>query len=510
MALNTETADHSVITRSFPGLGEAEKRVLCYAAAMGMEFDWSVLEVATEVGEEPLAESLERLVHMGILKELDWGDTYAFVQVVTLAQAYREVSSSRLRILHRKIAEAYEKLHPDPTPDVIPKMARHFHLGGIHAKSFLFNRYAATLSMNAFAPDVALQYLERALEDLAAIPGEHLLEEADLLKEIGEQYSAMGDNTHAAEFYGKSLRKIPGEEVTLRGLILLSLADAAREMDDNVVMRKYCGEAIRLLEKVGHKRGLAMAHRTLARVAYKEGQVELGKKEIELTLGLLDPEKDAKDVGGCYIEFGNVLSSMPTPEDRARALEYYNKAIRILESLHDYKELARAHHNLATCLATSQPREALNELMEARKCTEISKDRRFMGWILFNSVEMHLALGEDEEAAQNNAEAKRILSKYNDPTGMQHIAFNDGIIAQKRKAYEEAERAYLDSLRRAEGLGYPPVVVEVLIYLAGLYLDLEKKDEALKAMSRIRDIGEDMIDPVNLPPYEDIKKRLGT
>jgi tetratricopeptide (TPR) repeat protein len=491
------------------GIGETEKRILSYAAAMGKEFDWSVLLTSVEMDEEPLAESLERLVHRGILKELNWGDSYAFTRVDTFVRAYREVSSSRLRVIHKKIAMAYEKLNPNPSPDIIPEMGRHFYLGGVHEKSLLYNRYAARAAVNAFSPEVAIFYLERARENLEAMPGDHRLEEADVLKEIGEQYSSTGDATKADEYYGQSLRKLPEEEVTLRALVLLSRADAARQIDDLGLLRKYCEEAIRLLEKVGHRKGLALAHRALGAAAYKKGQFEVGWKETEATLSYLDPEMDAQDVAGCYNAFGNLLSSRPSSEDQTKAIEYYRKAIQILEPLHDYARLGSVHNNIAVALGIFSPREALNELMEARACAEKTRNKRFMGWILFNSVEIHLALGEEMEAAMNNQEARRILSRYNDPSGMQHVAFNDGILAHHRKAFADSEKSYLESLKRAEDIGYSSLIAETLIYLAMMYADWGKKDDALRMLSRIREMGEDKVQPSNLPYYQEIKKRLG-
>jgi tetratricopeptide (TPR) repeat protein len=483
--------------------------VLSYAAVIGMEFDWSVLVTATEMEEEPLAEALERLVHRGILKELNSGDTYAFVRVVTLAQAYRDISSSRVRLIHKKTAAAYEKLHPEPTPDVIPEMGRHFHLGGVHDKSLLYNRYAAMLAMNSFSPDAAIHHLERAREDLSALPGDHRVEEAEVLKEIGEQYGAMGDAARADEFYGESLKKLPEEEVALRGLILLSRADAARETDKLGLVHQYCEEAIRLLEKVGHRKGLALAHRNLGRAAFKEELYEVARREIEKAIGLLDPEKDAKDMAHCYMAFANVLLRMPEPADQAKAIEFYKKAIQTLEQLRDYRELARVHNNIAIAMGFSQPRETLKELTEARNFAEKAKDKRLLGWALFNSVEFHLALGEEKEAAQKNAEARQVLSKINDLIGMQQVALNAGILAQRRKDYEEAEKAYLESIMRAESLDYPLDVVEALMHLATMYADWGKKAEAITAVSRIKKIGEDKFNPMNRPSYDALKKQLG-
>jgi tetratricopeptide (TPR) repeat protein len=509
MAYSIETASSTTSGSPFAGLGDEEKRVLYYAASMGKEFDWSVLITAIEMDEEPLAESLERLVHRGILKELNWGDSYAFVQVVTLAQAYGDISSSRLRVIHKKIGEAYEKLHPEPTPDIIPEMGRQFHLGRVHEKSLLYNRYAATLATAAFSPDIALHHLERAREDLLALPGDHKLEEADILKEIGELYDAIGDDTRADEFYGESIRKLPEGEVTTRALLLLLRAEANHEMSKLELTRQYCEEAVRLLEKVGHRKGLAMAHFILGRAGYTEGKFVEAKRETETALGLFDPEKDVKEIARCYTNLGNIGASVNEPMELERAIESYRKAIRILEKSQDYRQLAKAHNNLAVTIEDVQPREALTEILEARTYAAKCKDERFVGWILFNSVEINLMLGDEAEASRCNAEARRILSKFNDPIGLQQVALNDGMLAQYRGSFEESEKAYTDALRQAEHLGYAIDVVEVLVHLGSMYVDWGKRDEALKVVSRIVEVGEDKFNPTKRPLYDDLRKRLG-
>jgi tetratricopeptide (TPR) repeat protein len=485
-----------------------ERNVLLHASVLGKSFRFHSLFQAAGGDEEKIAAIVDSLVMQGTLKELG-NETYEFANERLWRDVYNSMTESRRRILHRKAAEAYERLYPDPPPDIIPTMGRHFYLGEIHDKSLLYNRYAATLAMNAFSPDAAIIYLEIALEELAALPGDHMVEEADVLKEIGDQHYAMGDAARADEFYGKSLGKLPEGELTLRALLILSRAEAAVETDKLGLTHQYCAEAMQLLERLWHKKGLALAHLTLSRAAFKEGQLDVGRREIEATLGFLDPEKDAREVAHCYIEFGKVYSIMPEPTSQARAIEYYKKAIRLLEPLHDYKELARAHVDLALSVRISDPREALKELMETRKFAEKCKDKKALGWALFNSVEILLSLGREKDAADNNAEARRVLSTLNDPLSLQQVGLNDGILAQHRGSYEESEKAYLDSLKRADELGYPQVIAEVLLNLTRMYVAWGKKDSAIKTVARLEKVGKEKIDPSDRASYEALKRKLG-
>jgi tetratricopeptide (TPR) repeat protein len=509
--MNMQVAEDQFQSLSTPiaSLGETDRRILSYAAAMGKEFDFSILFAAVGMEEEKLAEVLEDLVHRGVLKEYPGGDVYAFARQDMMVQAYLSISSSRMRVIHRKVAETYEKLNPEPGPEVIPEMGRHFHLGQMPEKSLLYNRYAAFLATRAFSPDVAIQYLERVLEDLHALSGDHRVEEADVLKEIGDACLTMGDFQRADGFYERSLAKIPQEETTLRALVLLSRADATREMDQLKLTQKYCGEAVQLLQGSGHRKGLAIAHRILGRTACEKGEFELARTEIELTLSLFDPEKDTWDIARCYIDLGNAHSGLDNRTDRDLAIEYFRKAIKALEPFHDYQELSRVHNCLAVDLGPDKPREAIQELKEARACAERGKDMHLLGWSYFNGIEYLLAVGDYEQAVHDNEEARRILSKLNDPMGMQQIAMNQGILAHYHKSYEEAEKAYNESLRQAGDLGYSSEMAELHIRLCNLYMDWGRPEEAKKELASAGAVGTDKLIPQVIRMFEALKRRLG-
>jgi tetratricopeptide (TPR) repeat protein len=510
MAPSPDETPSSQPSQNLASLPDVERRVLSYSATIGKEFEFSILAGAIDIEEERLAEVLEDLVHKGILREVKGGDGYSFTREETLNNAYRDISSSRVRVIHRKVAEAFERLNPDPSPEIIPQMGRHFHIGQLYDKSVLYNWHSARQAMKAFSPDVAIHYLEWVCEDLSHLPDQHRVEESDALKDLGDQFRALGDALRADEYYGKSLEKLPKEEVTLRALILLSRAEAAREMDKLGQTRQYCEEAIKLLEGSGQKKGLAMAHRSLGRAAFKEGKFDLGRRELDTALGLLDPEKDRRDVARCCIDLGNIYSDSRDPSDQDKGRDYYHKAIPILEALQDYRELFRVHNNLAITLGNDHPREALEQLREARDYAEKAKDRRSLGWALFNSVEFHLELGEEFAASQNNEEARRLLSSLNDPLAKQQITLNAGIIAYHRKAYEVGEREFKNAMKQSEDLGYPHDVAEVRMRLAMLYADWGKKEDLERELSWLDKEGKDRLVPRILSMYEEFKKRLDT
>src|SRR5271166_5935012 len=113
--------------RPSPGdLSAEEHRILAYASAIGSEFDFHLLVAAMSANEEELAEHLEALVHQGVLVERSGGDRFAFTEEEFRARLYRSLTESRLRVLHRKIAEALESIRPGPPPELYGDLGRHY------------------------------------------------------------------------------------------------------------------------------------------------------------------------------------------------------------------------------------------------------------------------------------------------------------------------------------------------------------------------------------------------
>ncbi len=109
------TGDRPPGEGSNPPLSPEQHRILAYASAIGSEFDFALLLGAMGLDEEVLAEEIERLVHLKILSERAGGERFAFAEEEFRARIYRSLTESRLRVLHRKIAEVLERMYPHPT-----------------------------------------------------------------------------------------------------------------------------------------------------------------------------------------------------------------------------------------------------------------------------------------------------------------------------------------------------------------------------------------------------------
>jgi tetratricopeptide (TPR) repeat protein len=492
-----------------PPLSPAEMRALSYGSAIGHEFDFPLLAAAAGVPEERLAEMLERLTQVGLLRERPGGDRFVFVHDEQRARVYQMLTASRLRVLHRHIAEAMERLYPDPPPEVIPELGRHFFLGRVPEKSYQYNRRAADLAQQNGRPEEAAHHLERARLDVRALEGEHSTEEAEIAESLGHIYFSTGDVETADRLYSEGLERAGTASPRQRARLLLGRAEVARELLNGSVARARAREAIDLFEGLGDPVGIASAHRLLGRIAFHQGAYREALDEAILALDLLQRFNDPRTLGRLCIDIGNAFA-MLGPTVQEEGVEWYRRAIARLSEAGDWTEVARAHLNLASLVGQVRPVEGLEELAVGREFAERAHEPRWVAWSLAMGVEFRLRLGEVEEAERDNQHAKRLLDRAQDVLGLQQVLANGGQIAEKRGQWEEAERAYLGALARAEEVGLTAEAAQANFCLARLRFKTRDLAGAREAYGKAHAARFAELNPPYAKSFEDLGRQIAS
>lgn len=463
-------------------------RTLAYASALGREFDFQLLVEAMGVDEEPLAERLEELTHRGVLRERVGGDRFTFVQEELRARVYQSLTVSRLRVLHRKIGEAIERTHPDPPPEWLPELGRHYFLGKVPAKSFEYNRRAAERATAGDDPAAAIQHFERARLDLDALPGGPVGEAAALDERLGDLHFGLGDYAASDQYYTRALAAVEEGDPRLKARLVLARAEIARQSLDHEAATRGATEGLALSESAGDAVGVATARRILSRVAFYRGDYPRALDEAMGAHEALRSTHDLRAMGRLAIDIGNVFSSLG-PEYHDLGVEWYGKAIQRLTEVGDWFEASRAHHNLAVLYGESQPQQGLEELARARGDAERAREPRSVAWALVTGVEMQLALGRVEEAHRDNEQASRLLERVGDTFGLEQVARNRGLICEKQGQWDDAERAFLVAIEMAEKTELVPEAAEIYYHLARLRFKTRDAPGARLAFERAAALG---------------------
>ncbi len=488
-------------------LGADQRRLLAYASAVGPEFDFALLVAAMGVDEERLAEQIEQLVHRGILVERPGADRFAFVEEEYRGRVYRSLTESRLRVLHRKIAEVLERMHPEPSPPILAELGRHYFLGKVPPKSYTYNRAAAEAARAADDPETAASHLQRVLLDLAALGGDRRREQAEVAEALGDLYYSMGSFTAADRAFGEALDHLGTAQPRIRARLLLARAEVARENLDVESAVRGALAAQKLFEEAGDRLGTAQTYRLLGRLEFQRGAYREALDESMRALEQLGGARDVRFLGRLSIDIGNSFALLG-PEVRSVAIEWYERAVDRLREARDWVELARAYHNLGVAVGEGRPADGLEYLDKARAAGERAHDARSAGRALLSGVEMRLALGQLEEAERDNEQAGRLLGRLSDDLGLEQIVQNRGLIAEKRGQWEEAERAYEQASEMCERLRLPADRAEVEFHLARLRYKTRNFEGARAAYRTAASLGITEVRPQLSAGFEELGRQL--
>ncbi len=154
-------------------LGEA-KAMAQTGAAIGREFSYALLAAVTGETEAELAGPLDRLVQAGLLYRRGSAPhaTYLFKHALVQDTAYGTLLREPRRALHSRIASVLESRFPEVAENQPELLARHFADAGMIERAASFWGKAGQRSLERSATVEAESQFRRALDGIAALPGE--------------------------------------------------------------------------------------------------------------------------------------------------------------------------------------------------------------------------------------------------------------------------------------------------------------------------------------------------
>ena len=171
-----------VVGQRLDRLSESANELLTIAALIGREFTVALLEDVSSRPGDDVVGTLDHAASARLLDEVG-ADRFRFAHAIVRATLLDEISASRRLRLHRRIAEALERLRPDD--DAV--LAHHWieaAAAGDAARAVHHAVQAAQRAVAVGAYDDAIDLYERASELVA--DGEHEPERRELLLGLAE------------------------------------------------------------------------------------------------------------------------------------------------------------------------------------------------------------------------------------------------------------------------------------------------------------------------------------
>ncbi len=166
-----------VVGRRLNRLSDTANDVLSVAAVIGRDFDVDTLMAVVDAGEDAALDALDAAVRARLVEETGV-DRFRFAHALVRTTLYEELSATRRRRLHRRVADALEKLRPDDVRALAHHCIQGGAVGGDIGRALHYALASAEQSLAARAFADAEAGFRSALELLEDAPD---TAEADLI-----------------------------------------------------------------------------------------------------------------------------------------------------------------------------------------------------------------------------------------------------------------------------------------------------------------------------------------
>jgi predicted ATPase len=227
----------AVIAARLAQLSEPARSLAAVAATVGRAFTLDVVREGSGVGDEVLVHGLDELVGRQIVRE-QGESLYDFTHDKIREVAYGDMTEARRRLLHRRVAEALERIHATALQPVAAQIAAHYAGADLADRAAVYYQLAAEAAQRVGANQEAIDLLNRGLTLLDRLPPslDRDARELDLRTTLGVSLVATQGYgaPEVAAVYARSrqLCQILGQPPSppiLRALALVALATAKIE-----------------------------------------------------------------------------------------------------------------------------------------------------------------------------------------------------------------------------------------------------------------------------------------
>jgi len=182
-------------------LPPAVRDVLRLAAVYGRDFDFAALQQLSDLDEDALIEALEMAERAQLIGEVRGGSaaggpvSFAFVHALIPAALHEGLGGLRRQRLHRRAAEALERLYPERVAqrDLAPQLARHYAEAGQWDRAAEHWLGAGERARELYAYPEAIGYLQQALALLKERAADDLDRAARVCIKLGMLYHTTFD-----------------------------------------------------------------------------------------------------------------------------------------------------------------------------------------------------------------------------------------------------------------------------------------------------------------------------
>ena len=285
---------NAILTARIDRLSSLVKETVKAAAVIGREFEIPIL---SEVMKEQVefasrngnAVSLLREQVMVAERGQIWHAMnelrYIFRHSLLREAAYTMQLRTRLKQLHKLIAEAIERLYADRLEERYFDLAFHYEQAAVFDKTCEYLRKAADYARRNYQNQLALEYYEKLLKKLGSQHDQERQIKTYLQK--GKVLELIGHWEECEEAYAKALKLAKKtRDVLLIGQCNNNMGRLLVLKGDYTHAKTYLQNAAHLLDLIEDKSGIAKVYGNLGNLYFRQGKYEEAKSYFSQSIEL--------------------------------------------------------------------------------------------------------------------------------------------------------------------------------------------------------------------------------
>ncbi|MDP1821260.1 MAG: AAA family ATPase [Acidimicrobiales bacterium] len=210
-----------VVGRRLTRLSEVANEVLSVAAVVGRDFDVDVVLGLVQSTEDATLDALDEAVRARLVEEVGV-DRFRFAHALVRTTLYDELSATRRRRLHRRVADALEKVRPDDVRALAYHCTEGGPEGGDLSRALRYTLAAAEEALEARAFADAETRFRAALELVEDAEDMHTHEWVAATCGVGECLRDQGDPRFREVLLGAARQAIELGDVALAARAVLA------------------------------------------------------------------------------------------------------------------------------------------------------------------------------------------------------------------------------------------------------------------------------------------------
>ena len=300
-----------ILTTRLAQLSPFAHEVATVAATIGREFSFAVLARVCKEPEDIVVQGLDELWHRRMVREQS-GANYDFSHDKLREQTYSMLSHAQRRLLHRRVAEAFEVIYTENLDSVSRQIAMHYERAGLAEKAIPYYQRAGEVAQRIYAHTEAMTAFQQAITLLEANSpgqkqqGKRWEQAAHLYESLGDIFGITGRLQEARQSYQHIMTFLPSQEYIWLARLYRKSANTWKSANANP-------QEVQHIETL---QGYKEAERILEQSPIK-ASTEWQQAWIDLHLAQLVPLRTSADEMTNVIEKAQpVIEQYGTPEQR--------------------------------------------------------------------------------------------------------------------------------------------------------------------------------------------------